>query len=53
MSEDCSEDFVLHRIVSKDTFFFKAVIKISESQRGMNESAKKEIKLSYLQFELY
>lgn len=34
VSEDCSEDFVLHFIVSKDTFFFKAVIKINEVREG-------------------
>lgn len=42
-----SEDCVLHRMINKDLSFFKAVIKISESQRRMNESAKKESKMSY------
>lgn len=44
---------MLCKIVNKDLDFLKAVIKISESQRGMKESAKKENKMSYLQFELY
>lgn len=44
---------MLRKIVNKDLDFLKAVIKISESQRGMRESAKKENKLSYLQVELY
>lgn len=48
-----SEDCVLHRIANKDLSFFRAVIKISKSQRRMNEIAKKENKLSYLQFVLY
>jgi len=43
------EDHMLHKVANKDLTILKAVIKVSESQRGMRENGKKENYLCYLQ----